>query len=255
MKPLDMLGANRDVLTLDERRQLRTVGALALRDVFGPSDVATMRRVLDGALSAPCRPRQIHTASATLLLDGLATHSLFKRFVTAPRVLASVREIIGQNVVLSDLHVRSPKAGIAGNQPLHRDFKARSTRFRRSTSRSGNGCTVALVIDEFTPVTGSTRVVPCSHRLKADPSLLDNPKAPHPGEVRLALPPGTALVLHPRVWHGGTINTTRSKRRTLFALWARVGDPLIHPQTETMARIPDIETYTWAERRVLGLAI
>jgi ectoine hydroxylase-related dioxygenase (phytanoyl-CoA dioxygenase family) len=82
------------------------------------------------------------------------------------------------------------------------------------------------MLDDFTPTNGATRLVPGSHRFGTLPqSVMADPAAPHPDEVLITGPAGSALIYNAHLWHGGTANRTSAPRRALHAFFARRDKP------------------------------
>ena len=55
--------------------------------------------------------------------------------------------------------------------------------------------------------------------------MLDDPLAPHPGEVLLTGRAGTVVVMNAHMWHGATANRTAGQRRAMHAFYTRRDKP------------------------------
>ena len=67
---------------------------------------------------------------------------------------------------------------------------------------------VLVALDDFTPETGATHIVPGSH-------LWDRPVEQDHECISAEMPAGSAIVLHGRVWHQNGPNTSFRERRAL----------------------------------------
>jgi len=99
--------------------------------------------------------------------------------------------------------------------------------------------TTLWALSDFEPDNGGTQLVPGSHLFEA---------MPRPGErhesLKVAMPAGSALVLHGSTWHGGGANTTPDQERyglsiQFVAGWCRQQQNLmLGTQRETVERYP-----------------
>lgn len=145
---------------------------------------------------------------------------VFCRVLSDKRMLRLVERVLGPDFKLSSFNARSANAHSSEAQPLHADMGA------IADERGYWVCNVLLMLDDFTPTNGATRVVPGSHRLgKLPQEVLADPTAPHPDEVLLTGPAGTAIVYNAHLWHGGTANNTSAPRRALHVFFARRDKP------------------------------
>lgn len=145
---------------------------------------------------------------------------VFLRVLADARLLELVRRVLGPDFKLSSLNARSANAHSPEAQPLHADMGA------VADERGYWVCNCLLMLDDFTPVNGATRVVPGTHLLRRLPhDVMADPAGPHPDEVLLTGPAGTAIVYNAHLWHGGTANRTSAPRRALHVFFARRDKP------------------------------
>ena len=108
-------------------------------------------------------------------------------------------------------------APIIEPQTLHRDQG-----FVPAMAEFPAACNLFWLLDDFTPESGSTHVVPGSHRWRPEYQI----KAP-PREmsVQVEVPAGSVFAWEGRIWHGLGVNTNGEPRRsitTYFCLpWMR----------------------------------
>ena len=131
------------------------------------------------------------------------------RLVTSKELLGSVRYTMRGAFRISSVGGRDPRPGF-GRQGLHADWGARFDPARVEA------VTAIWLLDPFNEVSGPTRVVPGTHRLKnGPPKSLANPSARHPDERLISAPPGSLLVFNGHLWHSGTRNETAACRRVV----------------------------------------
>ena len=58
-------------------------------------------------------------------------------------------------------------------------------------------------------------MVPGTHRGKLPKNVIQDAIAPHPDEEYIVAPAGSVAVFNSHVWHGGTLNKTKGKRRVI----------------------------------------
>jgi Phytanoyl-CoA dioxygenase (PhyH) len=93
-------------------------------------------------------------------------------------------------------------------QPLHVDVR------RDSTDWPLLG--FVLMVDEFRPDNGATRLVPGSHKWSGSPQdTVTDLRAEHEGEVLACGGAGSLLIFNGSTWHGHSANTSSTPRRSL----------------------------------------
>ena len=162
---------------------------------------------------------------------------VFERIVGNARVLELVSHVMGGDFKLSSLNARSTNPHAPEAQPLHVDQGLLPDK------RGSAVCNSLWMLDDFTPDNGATRVVPGSHKWGKRPvDVMEDPMAPHPGEILITGKAGTVVVYNAHVWHGGTANGTSRHRRALHSFYVRRDLPQQQYQkrllrAETQARL------------------
>ena len=146
--------------------------------------------------------------------------AVFRRAIGLPLVLEHVRHVLGPDIKLSSLNVRSADPGGDAGQPLHVDMGA------VPDERGYWVCNTIWLLDAFTPENGATRLVPGSHRWRTRPQdVLADPLAPHPDEILLLGPAGSIAIMNAHLWHGGTANRSSAPRLAMHAFYCRRDKP------------------------------
>jgi len=141
---------------------------------------------------------------------------VFQRIIICEEVVELVKHVLGPEIKLSSITVRSVDPNSHSRQPLHVDMNL------LPDSRGYSICNALWMLDDLTPDNGPLRVVPGSHRLGCRPQdALGDPYAPHPEEVILTGGAGTVVVMNAHVWHGGIANQTSRERRAMSVLYCR----------------------------------
>jgi hypothetical protein len=185
----------------------------------------------------------------TAVADAYPEGSFPRRLVELPEVAGALRSLVGPDPAVDHhaVHVREPHEGHA--QALHGDaiIDVRPDAF---------DVQLMYYPQRVTPDMGGTLLVPGSHLRRSnetDTGRYQNLR----GQTRLVCPPGTVLLLHHGIWHGGRRNDS-DLRRYMFKirfnpavrqvrLWdtADLGDPGV--TTELGRSFP---WYEWATGRL-----
>lgn len=171
---------------------------------------------------------------------------VFERVVTNSTILGLMAEVLGSEIKLSSLNVRSANP-FSGLQPLHVDG---------GFLPDGNGysvCNSVWMLDEFTESNGALRVVPGSHNWGRRPQDdLADPLAPHPDEVLVLGAAGTVVVMNAHLWHGGSANRTAAPRCAMHGYYTRRDKPQQQYQKRLLS--PEVQARLSPEARwVLAL--
>ena len=231
----------------EERRQLDEDGFLILEDFMGEELLAAVRRRVaelfaeEGDRAGAEFKQEPGCRRLANLVD---KGEVFRRLIVLPRLLGCIAHVLGPDIKLSSLNVRSVDAGWPHSQPLHCDMAA------IADERGYWVCNSVWLLDDFTAANGALRVVPGSHRRRRLPQeALADPLAPHPREILLTGRAGTVLVMNAHLWHGGTANRTDAPRTALHAFYCRRDKPQ-QQQQKTLLR-PEVQAGLSPELRHL----
>src|SRR6476619_5939467 len=171
------------MMTAQHRRQLDEQGYVLLETGMPPGLMQRMRRRIQEVFDAEgdragheCRTEENAHRLATLVDKG----EVFQESIVLPEVLEHVTHVLGPDMKLSSLNVRSADPHSDAGQPLHVDMGA---------IPDDNGywvCNTIWMLGDFTAENRATRMIPGSHRWGQRPQdVLDDPMAPHPAETLL----------------------------------------------------------------------
>jgi hypothetical protein len=146
-------------------------------------------------------------STSTRVSDLVNRGQEFDALYVFPPLLEACCLVIGGPFKLSSLHARTVRPCTAA-QELHVDVPRDSADWPLLS--------FILMVDEFRPDNGATRLVPGSHRWPRTPaeSRLDL-LTDHHEQVLACGDAGSLLVFHGSVWHGHTANTSSDPRRSI----------------------------------------
>ncbi len=167
-----------------------------------------------------------------------------------PRLLAVMRLLLGSEEILyhfSNVTMKQRQVGSAIT--WHRDYPNGYLCPKGSTFLR-----VMLCLDGMTQENGATGFIEGSHQLTdeeaaaAKAAKAAKVKVEGEPEVTVALcPPGSLVLIHPKVLHGGPPNRSSVDRRNLIVQWGRVDDPIgaIPPEEERLASMSPEAIRAW----------
>lgn len=183
-------------------QQLHRDGYALLRGVIPADWLGHLRRAFDAGVKPADQwpvPRGVDWRHSLLDLDARV-----QSVCRLPEVLAVVGELIGERFFISQVEGREPLTG-GGYQTLHRDLSAR---------RPGDTVNALAYFDDYGSRNGATRIVPRSHRPEPgeSPFACDDESA----AIQLSGSAGDILVFDADLVHGGTLNPTGARRRSIL---------------------------------------
>jgi ectoine hydroxylase-related dioxygenase (phytanoyl-CoA dioxygenase family) len=199
------------------KRQLEEQGYLVLPGFLSDGEVERFRARVDELLEregerAGSEFKQ--EPGARRLANMVDKGEIFEDAIQRPEVLECIEAVLGPDIKLSSLNVRS--ASPYGNaQPLHVDGG-------ELPDAKGNAvCNSVWMLDDFTEHNGALRIVPGSHRWMR----LPEPGAKVEGELLVTGKAGAVVVMNAHAWHGGSENRTDKERRAMHAYYTRGDKP------------------------------
>lgn len=237
-------------MTDQTRRQLDEQGYVVLHGFMDDDLLNELRRrirelfVQEGDRAGHEFRTEEHARRLANLVD---KGDVFRRAIVLPHLLEYVRYVLGPEIKLSSLNARSADPNADEGQPLHVDMAA---------VPDGKGywvCNTVWMLDDFTPDNGATRMIPGSHKWGTRPQdVLEDPMAPHPGEVLLTGRAGSIAVMNAHMWHGGTANRTAMPRLAMHAFYCRRDKPQQQYQKQLLR--PEVRASLTPElRRILAI--
>jgi ectoine hydroxylase-related dioxygenase (phytanoyl-CoA dioxygenase family) len=142
-----------------------------------------------------------------------------------PALLEVACALIGERFFIAQVEGREPLAG-GGLQTLHRDL---------SEQRPGDTVNALAFFDDYGPGNGATRIVPGTHRPGADdpPRVADD----DPRIVQLSGRAGDILVFDADLLHGGSLNPTGARRRSILIAYFAESRHAAHLQTAQLRSV------------------
>ncbi len=232
-------------------------GYLILEDFYAPELIAAAReriyRLLD---QEPDRTSHFYgdeeNTSQARVWNLPAKGEVFRQICSDERMLAIMRPILGQDLMLSSFAANVLHPG-AGAQEAHVDYPywdlhARDCWPSRLNASYHLAVEAVMPLDEFTLENGATAIVPGSQKLARWPDSAEFQER----HVRATMRPGTLLLFPALLWHAGQTNRSQTSRATLLGSYTMKS---IKP-IEDWSRCIDRETalgYDQPMRDLLGL--
>lgn len=182
-------------------------------------------------------------STTTRVSDFVNRGTEFDELYVFPPLLEACCRVIGRPFKLSSLLARTLRPHEPA-QELHVDV--------RRDSPDWPLLGFILMVDDFRPDNGVTRLVPGSHRWPETPEdTLSDRRAEHDGQVLACGEAGSLLIFNGSVWHGHTANTSSEPRRSLQGFFVprdgRAGtDFATRMPPETRARLGPLARYVLA---------
>jgi phytanoyl-CoA hydroxylase len=220
-----------EILTQKQIDEYDEVGAIVVRDVLSPEEVARLRRVTDGLVEVS-RAHTTHTD----IFDLEDTHSAaqprvrrikqphivdpaYGELVRHPRILAVLRDLWGPNVRFDTAKLNLKSAGFGAAVEWHQDWA-----FYPHTN--DDLAAVGVMMDDMELANGPLMIIPGSHKAGVFDHHFEGrfcgAMDPTKGEVDYAAaipltgPAGSITVHHVRAVHGSAVNTSNKDRRLLL---------------------------------------
>lgn len=213
---LAALGVNDETLTPAEKKSLDELGYVIFPNAIAPDRLSQLRDAYDLYPT----PFSLTPGDGQNAEEGGGRHTnmehmspAFDCAYTHPKHLAAVFRIFKCKFQLFTINGRDPKLG-KGHQILHRDAG-------RTKDRKPICCQSLWMLDDFGSDNGPTRVVPSTHhqddaRWRELPPI-EKRGEPHPDQILIQGKAGSIVVFDSTLMHGGTLNRSGARRRTLHS--------------------------------------
>jgi len=228
---LSELGVTDDSLTAEQRHSLDTQGFAILPNMLTLEECRAAADEFDrlNAIEGEEGGREVHTeAGAPRISNIFNKTTVYDVCLTRKPLLAAAHYLLGDFKV-HGANLREPLKG-RGDQDLHVDSG-------RDASTGWHVVNCLICFDDMNQDNGGTRVVPGSHLWPLLPPrgaprpeglspedlarLPEDNHAPYPGELIVTAPAGSIVAINAVIWHGGTRNTSGTRRRQLHLSFTR----------------------------------
>lgn len=196
-------------------------GYLLLEDFYGPDLVEEARaRIYHLVDTEPHRTSHFYgdevNDAQSRVWNLPAKGNVFRRICTDGRLLAMMRPILGDDLMLSSFAANVLHPGAQAQEP-HVDYPYwdlhAAERWPRALNASYHLAVEAVVpLDEFTVENGATAIVPGSQKLACWP----DPEEFDARSIRVTMQPGTLLLFPALLWHAGQTNRSGASRAALL---------------------------------------
>ena len=187
--------------------ELRERGFVVFPNSVPPDGVQRLSDAYTAAVASAASDDIKIGSTSTRVSDFVNRGPEFDAVYVFPPLLEACWLVIGGPFKLSSFHARTVRA-CAPAQDLHVDVQ------RESADWPLLG--FVLMVDEFRPDNGATRLVPGSHRWPGTPAeAMPDPRADHEDQVLACGDAGSLLVFNGSVWHGHSANTSNGPRRSV----------------------------------------
>jgi ectoine hydroxylase-related dioxygenase (phytanoyl-CoA dioxygenase family) len=208
---------------------------LVVPAVLGPDEAADLSAAFD-SLPMVADYSEIIGMRAEAAERQLVGDRRFLGVATSPRLVAGVREILGDDLQLIDYVAMEigPRSG------RHRAWHVDLPFFTYPTCLT---VIAAVYLEDMVDELGPLYVVPGSHAWERVPDA-GEASDENGGEIAVRVPAGTGVLFNSQLWHTGTRNTSERPRRALFLHYAhywmkRMDEFHQGPLPETVTRSDD----------------
>ena len=222
-------------LTETQRQALDVDGFIIVENVYSPDECTEMGEAFDRLTEqeGDRGGHEVHIEPGAPRVSNIFNKTdVYDRCLACGPVLAASHHILGE-IKLHGANLREPSPG-KGHQQLHSDVP-------KKFADDWWVCNGLLLFDEMTKANGPTRVIPGSHHwpslnvaavnqadwtppelTPAEQALLpEDLDAPHPKEILVEAPAGSAVIINSALWHSGTTNESGLRRRVLHLSYTR----------------------------------
>lgn len=206
-------------------------GYCVLPGVLAPEELAGLRDRLDRVYEVQCaelggEEQLFELKDADIVRCPLAYDDEYLRLAQRPDVLAVVKHLLGENVVLLMQNGVINRPGrVQAQTRWHRDLN-----YQHWTSSEPLAISFIICLDPFGEETGGTMFLPGSHRVGAFPS--DDLISAY--EATVAAPAGSAIIFDSMAFHRAGANRSGQVRRGVNHV---IGRPILAQQVDIPAML------------------
>ena len=203
------------------KQHLSEYGMCFVPDVLSAGEIERLRTALDEQAAAErnlgdLAPPGAH-GNKQSVSNMVNKGRVFLDLVVRPETDELAGFMLGRTFLVSSMTGGMFHAPTTEPQPLHRDQG-----YVPAMAMFPAACNLFWLLDDFTPESGSTHVVPGSHRWRPEYQIKPPPREM---SVQVQVPAGSVFAWEGRIWHGLGVNTNGDPRRsitTYFCLpWMR----------------------------------
>jgi ectoine hydroxylase-related dioxygenase (phytanoyl-CoA dioxygenase family) len=203
---------------------IRNVGYTVIESELADSDLSTIREKIDaiyaqqlGEIGGETKLQQINDANIARCLIGYDDY--FVGLAAHPRIIQIATRLLGDYFILMSQNaiVNSP-ADEHYQVTWHRDLN-----YQHFVSSRPLALSALFAIDEFTEITGATKLLPASHKSEAFPSV----EYVKQHEVSITAQAGSIILFDSMVFHRSGVNSSGRPRRAVNQIYTL---PLIRQQ-------------------------
>ncbi len=223
--------------------ELHHRGFTVLYSAVPPENVGSLTAAYDAAVSSATDADIKVGSTSTRVNDFVNRGQHFDGLYVLPPLLKACSQVVGRPFKLSSFHARTLHRHTRSGE-MHTDVERNSVDWPLLS--------FILMIDEFRPDNGVTRLVPESHRwLCAPQDRLSDLRSDYDGQVLACGPAGSLLIFNGSVWHDHSANTSGRPRRSLQGAFiprdSQAGTNFAaRMQPETCARLSPLAKYVLA---------
>ena len=231
------------VLGPDASSELRERGFAILPDAVPSGRMEPLAAAYDAEIVSATGDDLRIGSTSTRVTDFVNRGAEFDLLYLFPPLLEACCRVIARPFKLSTLHARTLPPGAAA-QALHVDVGRHAAEWPLVG--------FILMIDDFRPDNGATRLVPGSHRWPRAPrDSMADVTVEHDEQVLACGSAGSLVVFNGSTWHGHTANVSNQPRRSLQGAFVpRDGraatDFAARMQSETRERLGPLARYVLA---------
>jgi len=203
-----------DALPREHADALDRDGFLVIPDFISPGDLQRLRSAYEQVITSEGvdAGKDHHQEAGARRIGNLINKgAVWYPLWTHPLVLAAAYHVLQRDFRLGSMSGRDPLQG-GGHQGYHSDCGA-----RLHEDQPYAGFAVCVLLDDFTPTNGSTRLVAGSHRRLGAPTA--DEQLHIPGELTLTAQAGSAFFFNAHLWHAGNVNVDGSVRRLVHLFY------------------------------------